>query len=64
VQRKDDEPETVRHRLAVYHEQTQPLVGWYEERGLLRRFDGSRRPEEVHDLIRATLGMLRFEEKL
>ena len=40
------------------------LIEYYEARGLLRRFDGSRRPEEVHDLIRATLGMLRFEEKL
>ena len=36
VQREDDKPETVRKRLAVYHEQTEPLIGYYEERGLLR----------------------------
>jgi adenylate kinase len=63
-QREDDQPETIRKRLATYHAKTEPLIDYYEERGLLRRFDGSRRPEEVHDLIRATLGMLRFEEKL
>jgi adenylate kinase len=64
VQREDDKPETVKKRLKTYHDKTEPLIAYYEERGLLRRFDGSRSPTEVHDLIRATLGMLRFEEKL
>ena len=64
TQRDDDRPDTVNKRLKTYHEQTEPLIDYYEERGLLRRFDGSRSPAEVHDLIRATLGMLRFEEKL
>jgi adenylate kinase len=63
-QREDDEPETVKRRLATYHAKTEPLIDFYEERGLLRRFDGTREANEVHDLIRATLGMLRFEEKL
>ncbi len=45
VQRDDDKPETIRKRLAVYHEQTEPLIEWYEERGLLRRFDGARTPD-------------------
>lgn len=36
IQRKDDTPETVRARLAVYHNETEPLVGFYAERGLLR----------------------------
>jgi adenylate kinase len=63
-QREDDQPETIKRRLATYHEKTEPLIDYYDERGLLRRFDGSRSPEEVHNLIRATLGMLRFEEKL
>ena len=44
VQRDDDRAETVRNRLAVYHEQTAPLIGYYEERGLLRRFDGTLPP--------------------
>ena len=48
----------------VYHEQTKPLIDYYEQRGLLRRFDGSRTPSEVHDHIRATLATLRLEEEL
>jgi len=64
VQREDDKPETVRHRLEVYHEQTAPLIAYYEERGLLRRFDGTRSPTEVHDHIRATIATLRLEEEL
>jgi adenylate kinase len=64
VQREDDKPETVRHRLAVYHEQTAPLISYYEDRGLLRRFDGTRAPTEVHDHIRATIATLRLEEEL
>jgi adenylate kinase len=63
-QRPDDKEEKIRTRLETYHRETEPLIEYYDERGLLRRFDGSRRPEEVHDIIRATLGMLRFEEKL
>jgi adenylate kinase len=64
VQRDDDRPETIRTRLEVYHEQTKPLIGWYEERGLLRHFDGSRTPDEVHGHIRATLATLRLEAEL
>jgi adenylate kinase len=64
IQRDDDKPETVRKRLAVYHEQTEPLVDWYEDRGVLRRFDGQRSPDEVHDRIRATLATKRLEAEL
>ena len=64
VQRKDDKPETVRKRLVTYHRDTEPLIEYYEERGLLRRFDGTRPPTEVHDHIRATLATLRLEERL
>ena len=64
IQRDDDKPETVKHRLEVYHDQTQPLVQYYEEQGLLRRFDGKRDPGEVHDHIRATLATLKLEEQL
>ncbi len=63
-QRDDDRAETVRNRLDVYHAQTEPLVGYYEERGLLRRFDGTRSPTQVHERIRATLATLRLEEDL
>jgi adenylate kinase len=63
-QREDDRPEIVRTRLATYHEETEPLIGYYDDRGLLRRFDGTRSPTEVHDHIRATLATLRLEERL
>jgi adenylate kinase len=62
--REDDRPETVRRRLETYHEHTKPLIDYYDERGLLRRFDGTRSPSEVHDHIRATLATLRLEERL
>ena len=62
--RKDDDPDEVRTRLSTYHAQTEPLIGYYDERGLLRRFDGTRSPSEVHDHIRATLATLRLEERL
>jgi adenylate kinase len=64
VQRDDDKPETIRKRLRVYPEQTRPLVDYYEQRGLLRRFDGTRSPTEVHDHIRATIATLRLEDEL
>ncbi len=64
TQRDDDKPETIRKRLAVYHEQTEPLIEWYEEQGLLRRFDGNRGPEEVHSHIRATLATLALEAEI
>jgi adenylate kinase len=64
IQRDDDKEETVRKRLAIYHAQTAPLIDYYDERGLLRRFDGGRSPDEVHDHIRATLATLRLEEQL
>jgi adenylate kinase len=47
VQRDDDKPETVRHRLHVYREQTAPLSGFYESEGLLRPIDAIGEVEEV-----------------
>ncbi len=64
IQRDDDKPETVRHRLEVYIEQTAPLIERYDEAGLLRRFDGARSPSEVHDHIRAAVATLRLEDEL
>ena len=64
IQRDDDKPDTVKHRLDVYHAQTEPVIGYYEDQGLLRRFEGTRSPAEVHDHIRATLATLRLEDQL
>jgi adenylate kinase len=64
VQRDDDKPEVVKKRLEVYHAETEPLVSYYDEHGLLRRIDGTRSPTEVHDHVRAVLATLRLEETL
>ena len=64
IQRDDDKEETIRRRLEVYHTQTEPLIDYYDRLGLLRRFDGQRGPDEVHDHVRATVATLRLEEKL
>jgi len=53
--RADDNPETVRERLRVYHHETEPLVAYYEERGLLRRVDGAQEPDAVAADIQAAL---------
>ncbi|HJT67590.1 MAG TPA: adenylate kinase [Pyrinomonadaceae bacterium] len=51
VQRADDNPETVRTRLATYEEQTQPLIDYYKTAGLLHVVDGTREPEEIYQDI-------------
>jgi adenylate kinase len=62
--RDDDKPEVIAKRLETYHAQTEPLVEFYEEKGLLKRVDGSLPPDEVGDRIRALLATLRLEEEL
>jgi len=64
VQRDDDHEETIRRRLEVYHEQTAPLIDYYEQRGLLRRFDGQRPVDELGDRIRATLAAQQLEQRM
>ena len=56
ILRDDDKPETVKKRLDVYHEQTQPLIEYYPELGLLREVDGTVQMNEVFDAIAAILG--------
>jgi adenylate kinase len=60
-QRDDDKPETVKKRLDTYHEQTEPLVERYEEEGILRRFDGTQPPDDVHAHLRRTIRTLQRE---
>ncbi len=64
IQRDDDAPEVIEERLRVYHDQTEPIVGYYEDRGVLKRFDGTRNPTEVHDHLRATIATLRLEDEI
>ena len=56
VLRDDDKPETVKNRLNVYHEQTQPLIDFYTEKGVLKTVDGTVPMEEVFAAITAMLG--------
>jgi adenylate kinase len=62
VQRDDDKPDVVRNRLRVFHEQTFPLVEFYESRGLLRRIDGTGSAAAVHDHLRAVIATLKLED--
>jgi adenylate kinase len=64
IQRDDDKPEVVQHRLEQYREKTEPLIEYFERKGILRRVDGSRSPDEVRDQIRATLAGLRYEGRV
>jgi len=54
-QRDDDKPETVRHRLEVYYEQTAPLVGYYAEQGILVGIDAMGPVDDVTDRAIAAL---------
>ena len=56
IQRKDDEPETVKARLEVYHKETEPLKAFYAERGLLRSVDNQPSVEAVSEAILSVLG--------
>ena len=62
IQRDDDKPDVIANRLRVYHEQTEPLIDYYDKQGLMRRIDGTRAPAEVNDHIRAVIATLRLEE--
>ena len=55
VVRKDDNPETVRGRLAVYQAQTVPLIGFYEARGVLRRVAGAEPAGKLVERVRQIL---------
>lgn len=56
ILRDDDKPETVTKRLDVYHEQTQPLIDYYNTSGILKTIDGTIDINEVFDNIVAILG--------
>ena len=55
VIRDDDKPEVIRKRLATYHEKTEPLVAYYEAKGILERGDGAREPDQVTAELRDLL---------
>ena len=56
ILRDDDKPETVKNRLSVYHEQTQPLIDFYAKKNVLAEVDGTKDMEEVFEDIVKILG--------
>ena len=60
--RDDDKPEVIRKRLETYHEKTEPLVSYYDQRSVLRRIEGEAPPDEVAEKVRRTLATLRMEQ--
>lgn len=56
ILRDDDKPETVKNRLNVYHEQTQPLIDYYTAKNILHEVDGTKAMEDVFSSIVSILG--------
>lgn len=54
--RSDDTPEVIRHRLGLYHAETEPLVALYDAADLVLRVDGVGTPDEVHERLIAVIG--------
>lgn len=57
IQRSDDLPDTIRKRLEVYQSQTQPLIRYYEDQGVLTRINGSGTPDAVYEKLISPLGL-------
>jgi adenylate kinase len=57
MQREDDKPDAIRHRLDLYHKDTQPLIDHYRERGILHEIDGEQPIAKVEETINAALGI-------
>jgi adenylate kinase len=55
--RSDDTPEVIRHRLALYHRETEPLVALYDAADLVVRVDGTGTPDQVHDRLIAAIDL-------
>jgi adenylate kinase len=63
IVRDDDQPEVIKNRLAQYREKTEPLVDYYDERGILNGVDGRQSPDEVEERIHGIIATLRREEE-
>jgi adenylate kinase len=63
VVRDDDKPEVIKNRLAQYREKTEPLIEYYDERGILNHVDGGQSPDEVEERIHGIIATLRREEE-
>jgi adenylate kinase len=63
IVRDDDKPEVIKNRLAQYREKTEPLVDYYDQRGILNHVDGEQSPDEVEERIQGIIATLRREEE-
>jgi adenylate kinase len=63
IVRDDDKPEVIKNRLAQYREKTEPLVDYYDQRGILNHVNGKRSPDEVEEKIHGIIATLRREEE-
>jgi len=63
IVRDDDKPDVIKNRLTTYSEKTEPLVSYYEDRGILNHVDGAKSPDEVEESIHGILATLRREEE-
>ena len=62
--RDDDKPEVIKNRLAQYRGKTEPLIEYYEDRGILQPVNGEQPPDEVEERIHALISTLRREEEM
>jgi adenylate kinase len=63
IVRDDDKPEVIKNRLAQYRDKTEPLIEYYEERGILNHVNGEQSPDEVEERIHGIIATLRREEE-
>jgi adenylate kinase len=63
IVRDDDKPEVIKNRLAQYREKTEPLIDYYDERGILNHVDGKQSPDAVEERIHGIIATLRREEE-
>jgi adenylate kinase len=63
IVRDDDKPDVIKNRLKQYQEKTEPLIEYYEERGILNHVNGAQSPDEVEESIHGILATLRREEE-
>ena len=62
--REDDKPEVIANRLDQYRTKTEPLISYYEDRGVLQRVNGDRAPDDVEEKIHGVLATLKREEEM
>lgn len=58
IQRKDDNPSAIRQRFKVYHRETEPVIKYYQKKGILARIDGTGNPKGVYERVRKVVKRL------